>query len=447
MTDALHTLIEVLRRSRLLSEEELNGHLDRFDQQATAQSPERLASWLVDAGALTAWQATKLLQGKHRGFFLGRYKLLKLIGKGGMSSVYQAEHQVLRNLCAIKVLPPKLVHNQGFLQRFHREARAGAALSHPNIVRSLDVDHVVDGNHEIHFLVMEYVEGRNLYDLVASGGPLPAQQAADFMRQAALGLAHAHAAGIVHRDVKPGNFLLTKDGQVKLTDLGLARLDQPDHEHSLTVQYDQKVLGTADYLAPEQAVDSHRVDPRADLYSLGCTFHFLLTGEPPFPEGTLTQRLIAHQTQPPPDISARRPDVPRTLSRIVQQLLAKKPADRLQSAAITAKLLTRWLETGGAAEVAEPQTTLPAEPIVPSKNAQIASQVTTSQEDVRIAAPTGLSVEDARLAEFLRELQERPPVSYVRGANRKRPPVTVSESPPAPQPNSDVLGDDEPQPD
>lgn len=349
MTAALDNFVSVLNRSGLLEEGVVSARLEEFKSQSSALTSERFASWLVEQEVLTAWQASKLLQGKHKGFFLGKYRLLKLLGKGGMSSVYLAEHTLLHRLCAIKVLPAKLVHDSAFLQRFHREARAGAALDHPNIVRAFDVDHQLDGNLEIHFLVMEYVDGRNLYDLIAVQGPLSPATAARFMRQAALGLAHAHGAGIIHRDVKPGNFIVDQQGIVKLTDLGLARIDQPDRDHSLTMQYDQKVFGTADYLAPEQAVDSHRVDARADLYALGCTFYFLLTGQAPFPDGTLTQRLLAHQTTPPPDVIRLRPDVPESLSRMIVQLLAKKPQDRPASAALVAQELTDWLTGQGEA--------------------------------------------------------------------------------------------------
>ena len=181
-------------------------------------------------------------------------------------------------------------------------------MDHRNIVRAYDVDN--DG--DIHYLVMEYVDGRDLQQMVKEDGPLDYAAAADYIRQAAEGLAHAHQAGLIHRDVKPANLLVDQKNVVKVLDLGLARFTDEDRA-SLTVAYDENVLGTADYLAPEQAIDSHGVDARADIYSLGCSFYFLLTGHPPFPDGTLPQRLMAHQKQPPPSIchgSARRPGRP-----------------------------------------------------------------------------------------------------------------------------------------
>jgi serine/threonine-protein kinase len=170
---------------------------------------------------------------------------------------------------------------------------------------------------------MEYVEGRDLQTIVQEEGPLDFARAANYTRQAAEGLEHAHQAGLIHRDVKPANLLIDQNNVVKVLDLGLARFSRED-ESSLTLAYQENVLGTADYLAPEQAVDSHGVDARADIYSLGCTLYFLLTGHPPFPEGTLPQRLLAHQRTPPPDVRADRPEAPEDLVAICTKMMAKR---------------------------------------------------------------------------------------------------------------------------
>ena len=306
-----------------------------------------LATFLVKSGELTTWQAEKLLLGKHKGFTLGKYKLLSLLGKGGMSSVYLAEHTLMKRRVAVKVLPHKRVNDASYLGRFHREAQAVASLDHPNIVRAYDVDHEVDKSMQIHFLVMEYVRGRSLQEIIAQDGPMDPVLAAEYIRQAAEGLEHAHQNGLVHRDIKPGNLLVETTGTVKLLDLGLARFFD-DSEESLTIEHDEKVLGTADYLAPEQAVDSHMVDHRADIYSLGCTLYFLLTGGPPFTEGSLAQRLIAHQTKEPPPLAAARDDIPPALDAIVRRLMSKKPEDRPQTAADAAAILAGFLaEHGG----------------------------------------------------------------------------------------------------
>ena len=259
-----------------------------------------------------------------------------------MSSVYLAEHVLMQRRVAIKVLPKNRVSDSSYLARFQLEAKAAAALDHPNIVRAYDVDH--EGN--THYLVMEYVEGSDLQSLVKKSGPLDYAVAADYIRQAARGLSHAHKLGLIHRDVKPANLLVDGQNVVKVLDLGLAKFSDED-KASLTVAYDENVLGTADYLAPEQALDSHGVDARADIYSLGCTLYYLLTGQPPFPEGTLPQRIMCHQKEPPPDIRLKRPDAPADLLRVCAMMMAKKPEKRFQKMSDVAKILTRWLVVHG----------------------------------------------------------------------------------------------------
>lgn len=338
------SFLSLVKQSGLVDQEQLKkfwkDHKVQVDRQADSRG---LANELVDRGTLTRWQADKLLQGKHKGFFLGKYRLLSHLGTGGMSSVYLAEHVLMRRRVAVKVLPQMRVDDSSYLQRFHREAQAVAALDHRNIVRAYDVDQ----EGKIHFLVMEYVSGQSLQDLVAKQGPLDPIIAAEYIRQAAEGLSHAHRAGMVHRDIKPGNLLIDEKGVVKLLDLGLARFFDDKEENSLTIQHDEKVLGTADYLAPEQALDSHSVDIRADIYSLGCTLYYMLTGHPPFPEGTLAQRLLSHQSRIPNPIGNERTDVPASLIVIVEKMMAKKMDDRYQTARDTAQALQDWLSDNG----------------------------------------------------------------------------------------------------
>jgi serine/threonine-protein kinase len=301
-----------------------------------------VADSLVRLGLLTRWQADRLLEGRHKGFFLGKYKLLDHLGTGGMSSVFLAEHVLMQRRVAIKVLPKDRVADSSYLARFHREAQAAAALDHRNIVRAYDVDN--EGS--THYLVMEYIEGRNLHYVVKEDGPLEYALAADYIRQAAEGLAHAHQAGLIHRDVKPANLLVDRKNVIKLLDLGLARFTD-DGKTSLTVKFDENVLGTADYLAPEQALNSHAADARADIYGLGCSFYYLLTGHPPFPDGTLPQRLVMHQRQAPPSILLDRPDAPAELVAVCMKMMAKRPDDRYQSAEEVAKVLGQWLVAQG----------------------------------------------------------------------------------------------------
>ena len=337
--------LDLVRRSGLVERDQLNRVLRRLKEEAGGgpiADVDFVGKRLVEAGLLSQWQCKNLLEGRHKGFFLKRYKLLDHLGTGGMSTVYLAEHVLMQRRVAIKVLPKAKVEDSSYLARFHREAQAAAALDHRNIVRAYDVDNEGDN----HFLVMEYVEGRDLLTMVREDGPLDYPVAADYIRQAAVGLAHAHQAGLIHRDVKPANLLVDRKNVVKVLDLGLARFTGEEYA-SLTVANEENVLGTADYLAPEQALDSHGVDARADIYSLGCSLYYVLTGHPPFPDGTLPQRLMMHQKEMPPSIFEDRPDAPKDLVEICMRMMAKKPDDRPQTASEVAELMGNWLTAHG----------------------------------------------------------------------------------------------------
>ncbi len=273
-----------------------------------------------------------------------RYRLVRLLGSGGMGSVYLAEHRVLGRPVALKVINPELLSDPGALERFRSEARAAACLSHPNVVAVYDAETAGDG----HFLVMEYVAGTDLARLVAERGPLPVAAACDYIAQAALGLEHAHRHGMVHRDITPRNLMLTDDGKVKVLDFGLAYFvseaktgDRPATQNVL--------LGSIDYMAPEQAADPHWADIRADVYSLGCTLYFLLAGQPPFPHGQLAEKIRRHAQRPPPALAEVRDDVPPELSLVLERMLAKSPADRYQTPSEVAAALAPWGGRGMAA--------------------------------------------------------------------------------------------------
>ena len=343
--------LDLVRRSGLVEKDRLGEVLLELKREAGGHSisdTEMVARRLVEANLITRWQADRMLEGRYKGFFLGKYKLLDHLGTGGMSSVFLAEHVLMQRRVAIKVLPKDRVADSSYLARFHREAQAAASLDHRNIVRAYDIDNVGD----VHYIVMEYVEGRDLQQIVKEGGPMDYIAATEYIRQAAEGLAHAHQSGLIHRDVKPGNLLVDQKNVVKILDLGLARFID-EQKASLTVAFDENVLGTADYLAPEQALDSHRVDARADIYGLGCTLYFLLTGHPPFVGGTLAQRLMMHQKQQPPSILLDRPDAPADLVEICMKMLAKKPGDRYQTAAEVARELAAWLVGRGQTVVSD----------------------------------------------------------------------------------------------
>jgi serine/threonine-protein kinase len=344
---SLDRFLGLVERSKLIPPEQLNDSVQSWKRRASlAQLDDArfCAEHLVDAGLLTSWQCKKLLEGRHRGFYLGKYKLLDHLGTGGMSSVYLAEHSRMQRRVAIKVLPYNRVADGAYLARFHLEAQAVAALDDKNIVRAFDLDD--DGR--IHYLVMEYIEGRDLLAMVTEDGPLDYHTAADYIAQAASGLAHAHAAGLVHRDIKPANLLVDRKGTVKILDLGLVKVAAAGSSAASDINVEQ-VLGTADYLAPEQAVNSHSVDHRADIYSLGCTLYCLLTGRPPFCTGTALERMIAHQQQTPPSVLVDRPDAPEALLAICARMMEKSPANRYQSSAEVHTALANWLASEAAA--------------------------------------------------------------------------------------------------
>jgi eukaryotic-like serine/threonine-protein kinase len=375
------SFLQGVRQSGLLESDRIDKLLADFTQAGgDVSNPTALAQRFVASKLLTGWQAEQLLQGRCRGFLLGRYRLLSLLGTGENSAVFLARHTGLDRLAAIKILPSHRVKDTSYLGRFYREAKAVAALNHPNIVRAYDVDSQKNEETELHYLVLEYIEGTNLEKLVGKEGKLSASRAVDAIRQAAEGLGHAHTGGLVHRDVKPSNILVDKQGVVKLLDLGLARFFRDEEEESLTLKHDEKVLGTADYLSPEQAIDSHGVDHRADIYSLGCTLYYALSGHPPFNDGTLVQRMLAHQTRPVPKIEDERPDLPPGLQPILDKAMAKKAADRYQSATDFVDELTVWLLKNGDADWRK-------------KNRQLAAAATLSGgpegESDRPATPPG----------------------------------------------------------
>jgi serine/threonine protein kinase len=433
---SLDSFVQTTRKSGLIDPARLQSALDQLPQEVSGDA-RLIAQQFVAENLLTDWQASKLLRGKHKGFSLGKYRLLRLLGKGGMSSVYLAEHTLMRRRCAIKVLPIGRVDDTSWLARFHREAQAIAALDHPNIVRAYDVDHEQDGERDIHFLVMEFVDGRSIQEIVADGGPLSLELAADYFRQAALGLEHAHRAGLVHRDVKPGNLLVDQQGVVKVLDLGLARFAEVAEEQPLTVTHDERVLGTADYLSPEQAIDSHTVDARADVYSLGCSIYFALTGRPPFKEGSLAQRLMAHQMKDAPPIAEFRPEIGdtekgRRLVEIIRRMMAREPGQRFQTMAEVAAVLDDWRlasqQPASAVPTAVPVAAPPiAVPVArPVAQPPVAQPVGTAPVAQPVNQPGGSA--SARVAQSIAPAQSLPvaPAAAATPGKADLPPATAA---------------------
>lgn len=329
--------LDVVRKSRLVEEMDLKkfqeSHPDLSDD------PKAIAEALRAEGLLTIFQSDQLLRGKYRGFVLGKYKLLDRIGLGGMGQVFLAEHGVMRKRVALKVLPPDRSQNQFARERFVREARTTGQLDHPNLIKAYDLD----GEGDVHFLILEYVDGISFQDLIARNGPLDAHRAAYYLWQAASGLHYLSSKGLIHRDIKPANLIVDRVGAVKILDLGLVR--EEDGSDDLTRREDVKFLGTADYLAPEQLASCSTVDVRADLYALGATGYYLLTGKAPFAGVTVAQKLIAAQTSEARAVHLVNPAVPLELSVIITKLMAKKPGERYQSPEELLAVLDPWAET------------------------------------------------------------------------------------------------------
>ena len=324
----IEQFLRAITNSGLMTEKEVESFQQSVSADTSSDTPS-LARELVQRQKLTLYQASVLLTERSDPLLLDRYIILDTIDSGGMGLVFKALHRSLDRVVALKTLPPSALDSEEKVKRFQREAKTAALLSHPNIVTTHDA-HESNG---VHFLVMEYVKGKDLRKVVKTLGPLPVATAVDYVLQAARGLEHAHAQGIIHRDIKPGNLLLDADGTVKVLDLGLARLETlngaTETEEDLTAV--GGVMGTAAYMSPEQAADTHDAGARSDIYSLGCTLYFLLTGKPPYKESTLVNTVVAHREKPIPPLSKGRDDVPEDVIGVYRRMMAKKPEDRYQS--------------------------------------------------------------------------------------------------------------------
>lgn len=302
-----------------------------------APSDEQLSAQLVEMGKINRWQASQLLTGRTK-FTLGAYQIVDSLGKGGMGHVFLAEHSIMGRVVAVKVLPrskstPEAIAN------FNREVRTQAQLDHENLVRAHDAGH--EGN--VHFLVTEFVPGTDLRKLVRSKGPLDMQPAAMIITQAAKGLDYAHRRGLVHRDIKPGNILVTPEGKTKVSDLGLAAYFEEEEAPEPELEsMKNKIVGTADYIAPEQFLNPGTSSVQSDMYALGCTMYYAVTGKVPFPGGSWKEKRAAHVSKRPIDPRRLNPNLTNEFCAVVAQLMAKDPKQRPQSAQDVIRLLSPW---------------------------------------------------------------------------------------------------------
>ena len=327
MPVSLKDFAKSLSDSGLMSTEEVRDFLGSFPPEKRPKSTRDLARELIRAGKITKYQAEEVYHGRTKGLVLGNYVILSKIGAGGMGQVFKAQHGRMKRTVALKVLPAAAMKSEQSVQRFQREVEAAAKLLHPNIVTAFDADEA----NGVHFLVMEQVDGSDLAHIVSEHGPLAVDTAVDCIIQAAKGLEYAHSEGVIHRDIKPANVLIDKKGTVKILDMGLARVFEAEDTPEDRLTDSGQVMGTCDYMAPEQAEDTRTADHRADIYSLGCTLYRIVTGKKPYEGGSQIQILMAHRAAPIPSLVEQRPDVPASLEVAYQKMMAKTPEDRYQS--------------------------------------------------------------------------------------------------------------------
>jgi len=326
--------------------------LPTLKDESPADRDKRLSARCVELGYLNRWQAGQLCSGQKK-FNLGPYQIIDSIGQGGMGQVFKAEHTIMGRVVAVKVLPRSRSTPDAILN-FAREIRAQAQLDHENLVRAYDAGH--DGN--VHFLVTEYVPGTDLRRLIKTQGALSTNVAASIVTQAARGLEHAHERGLIHRDVKPGNLLVTPEGKTKVSDLGLAGYF---NESEQTDVYGGKVVGTADYLAPEQVTTPDKLTPACDMYALGCTLYYAVTSKVPFPGGTPREKAKAHCNLPPLDPRRLNAELSDDFVEVIAEMMAKKPEQRLQTGSDVIARLAPWVSSFLPAAAEEPKA-LPVPP-------------------------------------------------------------------------------------
>jgi serine/threonine protein kinase len=356
MSATVGRFLKHLSDSGVLALDEVKALQGKVPAANLNDDAKEFALELVRQSKLTPFQANAIYNGKLNGLILDDYVILDRIGAGGMGMVFKAEHRRMKRLVAIKVLSNDAMKEPENLRRFHREVQAAAKLTHPNIVAAHDARQwQATGRH---YLVMEFVDGIDLAKLVEKQGVLKIDQAVDYITQAARGLEHAHKTGVVHRDIKPANLLLDKSGIVKILDMGLARLQKPrgpfsEPKDDSELMQTGSIMGTVDFMSPEQALDSRHVSPAADIYSLGCTFYFLLVGRPLYEGDTVLSRLVAHRESPPPSLLSARKDVPEEIDAIYRKMVAKNIEDRYQSMSEIVRDLSNWRKAGSKPTAAE----------------------------------------------------------------------------------------------
>lgn len=357
----LAEFVSRLRGTGILTEQETLSVTSALPKDVSVRDLQRR---FVKAGLLTNWQCETIESGGDDPLILGEYVLEEQIGKGGMGTVYRARHRKMKRQVAVKILRRDIANAEMLAKRFLREVEVAARLSHPNIVTAFDAGEV----RGISYLVTELVDGQNLSDLVRQYGPLSLNVALDVIQQAARALAYAHREGIIHRDIKPSNLLIDDAGNVKLLDVGLARINQPDEQQAASesdLTTTGMVMGTPDYMSPEQALNTRLASEPSDVYSLGCTLHFLITGRPPYARGTTMERLLAHREQPIPSLRNLNHGIPVSVDLLLTSMLAKSPEQRLSSMQSLVQQIEQ-IRSGGVPDITLPLDAATDEPVVES---------------------------------------------------------------------------------
>lgn len=398
-------LLRALRKSGLLPAVRID-QLVATAPKGVVRDPDKLGEYLVGHGVVTHFQVTKLKQGTFQGLALGPYHILSPLGKGGMGTVYLARDtrkpDGRKALIALKVLPPKRAREEDrTLARFLREMDMAQRVGHPHLTRTFEAGDIGG----VHYIAMEYIRGESLRRLVGDHGPLSVARAAHLFAEVADGLGHAHETGLVHRDLKPSNIMVTPNGHAKVLDLGLAlAVDEELPEDKTIVGGQGYVLGTMDYIAPEQVDDPTGVDARADLYAMGCSLYFALTGQPPFPGGTSQEKMRRHRTEHPDPLTDFNPTVPIEFARVVQKLMEKAPARRYPTAKSVRDALRPWA-------AADPETPNDVDP--DQTEAEVVLELERTQKDpgaffesVPVVVFADKARRSGRLPTAVREVQE-----------------------------------------
>lgn len=336
MAESAQKVLHELTAAGLLSSDHATKYGEEIDTGADA-----LLNKLVGDGHITEYQAEKFKAGKASDIYFGDYVVIDKLGQGGMGTVLLAKHRRMDRKVAIKVLPVTVLESKDAVARFYQEVKVAAQLTHPSIVHAYDAGE----HHGFHYLVMEYVPGHDLAQVLSQLGLIPISLALDYISQAASGLEYAHGKGIVHRDIKPSNLLLNNEGQIKVLDMGLARIGSAlDQDVSAQLTTTGQVMGTVEYMSPEQAEDTRQADARSDIYSLGCTLYRLLTGRGPFSRETIVKTILAHRDAAIPRIETGTPD-DEAVNQLFKKMVAKNPNDRFQSSTMLIEAI-RQIEEG-----------------------------------------------------------------------------------------------------